>query len=82
MKFKEFAIISAVATMFDSNEEFDSKSQKKLVQFLLKKGIDGFYIGGSTGEGFMIGTEDRKRVISEVYKSLGTRFKKLLMLAA
>lgn len=64
MKFEKFAIIPATATMFDENQRFDAKAQKKLIQMLLKKNPDGFYIGGSTGEGFSMTPDERKEMLS------------------
>lgn len=71
MKFKGFAIIPAIVTMYDYNENIDIKAQKKAVDFLLSKSVDGFYIGGGTGKGFMMNTEERKRVISETISMVG-----------
>lgn len=71
MKFEKFAVIPAIATMFDTNEKIDVKAQRKLVEFLLKKEVDGFYIGGATGEAFMMNVDDRKRIISETVSAVG-----------
>ncbi len=64
MKFEKFAVISAIATMFDKNESFDEGAQRALVRNQLSKGMDGFYVGGATGEGFLMTPEERKRVLS------------------
>lgn len=34
---------------------------KRLIGFLLDKGIDGLFILGTTGEGLLLPIEDRKR---------------------
>ncbi len=71
MKFEKFAVIPAIATMYDKNEEFDEAAQRKLVKNLLSKDIDGFYIGGATGEGFLMAPEERKKVISVTIDEIG-----------
>lgn len=60
---KKFSIIPAIYTMLDKDGNIDVPAQKKLVRHLINKGVDGFYIGGATGEGFCLDTEDRKTVI-------------------
>lgn len=64
MKFKEFAIIPALATMLDRNEAFDAAAQRKLVRFLLSKKVDGLYIAAASGEGFLMNMSERKEVLS------------------
>ncbi len=71
LKFNKFAIIPALATMYDKDENFDEKAQRRLIRKLLEKGIDGFYIGGATGEGFLMSPEERKRVISVSLDEIG-----------
>ncbi len=73
MKFKGFAVIPAIATMFDEHERFDEAAQRRLVRHLLAEKVDGFYIGGSTGEGFLMMPEERKRVISVTIDEIGGR---------
>lgn len=71
LKFDKFAIITALATMYDENEDFDEIGQRKLIRKLLESGIDGFYIGGATGEGFLMSPEERKKVISVSLDEIG-----------
>lgn len=59
-------IIPAIATMLREDESFDETSQRALVRSLLEKGAEGFYVGGSTGEGPLLSTEIRKAVIKTV----------------
>ena len=60
---KKFSIMPAVLSLFDKDGNVDVPAQKKFVRFLINKGVDGFYIGGATGEVFCMDTEDRKAVI-------------------
>lgn len=48
---------------------------KKLVEFNLENGIDGFYVGGSTGEGLLLTNEERKetfKCVAEAAKGRAT----------
>ncbi len=59
-------VIPALMTTFDEHEEFDEKRMRALVDFLIKKGVNGLYLTGSTGEGFLMTPEERKRVVEVV----------------
>ncbi|MBQ6819761.1 MAG: N-acetylneuraminate lyase [Clostridium sp.] len=64
---KDFkGVIPAVLTAFDKNEEIDEKGMRELVSYLISKGVDGLYLTGSTGEGFTMSSEERKRVVEIV----------------
>ena len=71
MKFEKFAILPAVVTMFDKEGNFDERAQRKLVKSLLDKKAEGFYIGGATGEGFMMTVEERKKVLETCIDEIG-----------
>lgn len=59
-KFK--GLFSALLTPFDKNGNIMFDSIKKLVDFNIENGIDGFYVGGSTGEGLLLSYEERKQI--------------------
>lgn len=59
-KFK--GLFSALLTPFNNNGSINKNSLKQLVDFNIENGIDGFYVGGSTGEGLMLTNEERKEV--------------------
>lgn len=64
---KDFkGVIPAVLTAFDKNEEIDEKGMRELVSYLISKGVNGLYLTGSTGEGFTMSSEERKRVVEIV----------------
>lgn len=58
MKIK--GIIPALVTPLDKDERINLTTLKKLMADLLNQGADGFYIGGATGEGLALRTEERK----------------------
>lgn len=53
-------VIPAMITTFDKSENLDLKRAKTFVEYLIKKGANGLYITGSTGEGFLMNQEERK----------------------
>lgn len=58
-KFK--GIFSALLTPFDKNNNVNEEAMAKLVEFNIENGMDGFYVGGSTGEGMLMTNEERKQ---------------------
>lgn len=61
----------ALNTPFDSNGDLDTKATKRLCRYYQKKGIKQLYVGGSTGEGFLLDTEERKRLLEAVTEEVG-----------
>lgn len=59
-------VIPALVTPFDEEENFDEERCRKLVNWLIEVGVNGFYLTGSTGEGFLLSLEERKRVVEVV----------------
>lgn len=57
-------VFTALLTPYQENGKIDKSSVKRLVDFSLKAGINGFYVGGSTGEGVLMTMEER----SELFK--------------
>lgn len=55
-------LFSALLTPFNNDGSINKSSLKQLVDFNIENGIDGFYVGGSTGEGLMLTNEERKEV--------------------
>lgn len=59
-------IIPALVTPYAKDGQINPDSLRKLVRVLIKKGVDGFYVCGSTGEAFMMSLEERKSVLEIV----------------
>lgn len=59
-------VIPAVLTVFDKKENIDEVGMRQLVSFLIDKGVNGLYLTGSTGEGFTMTSEERKKVVEIV----------------
>ena len=63
VKFK--GVFTALLTPYE-NGKLNEKSLKKLIDFNIKCGVNGFYVGGSTGEGAILSTEERKELFNTV----------------
>ena len=59
-------IYTALLTPFDQNNKVNEKELERLVKHNVKMGVDGFYVGGSTAEAFLLTTEERKQIMDVV----------------
>jgi N-acetylneuraminate lyase len=56
-------IFTALLTPFDSNNKINKEALVQLIKHNIKLGVQGFYVGGSTAEAFLLSTEERKQVM-------------------
>lgn len=63
-KFK--GVFVALNTIYDKNDEINVDAIKELVRTYKSKGVKGVYVCGSTGEGFLLSTEERMQVAEAV----------------
>lgn len=66
-------IYPALITPFDDNGEINMQAIEQLVESAIAKGVSGFYVGGSTGESYLLSIEERKQVLEMVVKVVGGR---------
>ena len=66
-------VIPAVLSVFDAQEELDEKGTRELIRFLTSFDIGGLYLTGSTGEAFLMNSEERKRQVEIVMDEVGDR---------
>lgn len=66
-------LFAALLTPFDENGKFNPDAMQKLIEFNIANGIDGFYVGGSTGEGMVMTNEERKEVFRSVVEATAGR---------
>ncbi|MBT0351058.1 N-acetylneuraminate lyase [Morganella morganii subsp. morganii] len=59
-------VMSALLTPFDAEQRLDKESLRRLVRFNIEQGIDGLYVGGSTGEAFVQTVAEREAVMAVV----------------
>ncbi len=67
-KFK--GIIVAFYAPYDEKGEINAKAAIKLAKFYRDAGVAGLFINGSSGEGFMLSVEERKKVVEAVLGEL------------
>lgn len=59
-------VIPAVLSVFDKDENLDKKGTRAFIQYLTSFDIGGLYLTGSTGEAFLMSTEERMRQVEIV----------------
>lgn len=59
-------IYTALLTPMDEQGEIDFESLGALVEHQLRFGVQGFYVGGSTGEAFLLTARERKELLEAV----------------
>lgn len=60
-------IFSALLTSFDSEGNINEKGLREIVRHNIDEiKVDGLYVGGSTGENFMLSTEEKKKIFNIV----------------
>jgi N-acetylneuraminate lyase len=66
MSKKLTGIYPALVTPFTKDGHINHESLRQIVQLNLKKGVQGFYVGGSTAEAFLLNMEERKSILKTV----------------
>ncbi len=59
-------VMPALLTPFNHQQQLDTQSLRQLVQFNIAQGVDGLYVGGSTGEAFVQSSAERQEVLEIV----------------
>ena len=59
-------VMPALLTPFDHQQQLDTQSLRQLVRFNIAQGVDGLYVGGSTGEAFVQSSAERQEVLEIV----------------
>ncbi|MEG2450895.1 MAG: N-acetylneuraminate lyase [Clostridia bacterium] len=66
-------IFVALLTPFNKDNKINEDSVKKLIEFNIAEGVDGFYVGGSTGESMVMTAEERKQLFRCVAEAVNGR---------
>jgi len=61
-------IIVALATPFDDNNKINFSILDAIVEHNLKQGADGFFVGGSAGEGMLLTLDEKVELIEYLSK--------------
>lgn len=66
-------IFPAIVTPFGEDGRINRGAVEKLVEAALEKGVSGFYVGGSTGESYMLTMAERREMLECVGKAVNGR---------
>lgn len=66
-------VIPAVLSVFDKNENLDEEGTRAFIRHLLSYDIGGLYLTGSTGETFLMDSEERMRQLEVVMEEVGDK---------
>ena len=59
-------IFPAFYACYDNNGDVSAEATKNFVEYLIEKGVNGLYVGGSSGECIYLGVEERKKTLEAV----------------
>ena len=75
-------IMPALVTPLTADERINTEVLKKLINDMIDKGAEGFYIGGATGEGLKIRTEERMILAEESMNAISGRVPAIIQVAS
>lgn len=70
---KLFGVITAMVTPFDEADHVNVPVLRKMVDFLIEKGVNGLYPAGTTGEMLLLSLEERELVAETVVSAAAGR---------
>lgn len=68
-RFKNVTV--ALNTPFKNNGDLNLDATKQLTRYYINKGVKSLYVCGSTGEGFLLDNDERKKVVEAVTDEAG-----------
>lgn len=75
-------VLPALVTPLNKDETVNTAVLTRLIEELLAKGADGFYIGGATGEGLVLRTEERMVLAQQAVQTVQGRKPCIVQVAA
>ena len=66
-------VIPAVLSVFDKDENLDEQGTREFIRHLLRYDIGGLYVTGSTGETFLMTSEERMRQLEITMEEVGDK---------
>lgn len=75
-------IFVAFYACYDKDNNISEEATRKLARFYADKGVKGLYVGGSSGEGFLLSTDERKKMLEAVMKEVGDELKIIVHVGA
>lgn len=59
-------VIVPLVTPFDNQNQIDYEALRRVIDFLIGKGVHALMVGGTTGEGMLLNLYERKKLLEEV----------------
>lgn len=75
-------IMPALVSPLNEDETINTNVLRDLTEYLLQKGADGFYVGGATGEGIALRTEERMILAETAVNAVNRRKPCIIHIAA
>ncbi len=72
---KYAGIFPALYACYEDNGAISAKRTRQLAQHLIEKGVQGLYVGGSSGECIYLNTKERKQTLEAVMEVAGGKLK-------
>jgi dihydrodipicolinate synthase/N-acetylneuraminate lyase len=66
-------VIVPLVTPFDDHNQIDFRGVRQVVDFVIGKGVHAVMAGGTTGEGMLLGVEERKALLETVVAQVNGR---------
>ena len=80
MNQREYAarrIYSALEIPMNGDESVNHENLRRLVEYELKEGVEGFYCSGSSGEGLLLTLKERKEVLETVVEAMEEKIREV-----
>ncbi|MBQ0125175.1 MAG: dihydrodipicolinate synthase family protein [Clostridiales bacterium] len=68
-------IMPALVSPVDENGKIKESAVREIMRWQLSQGVDGFYLSGSTGEGFLLRPEERMKLLETALEEAGSKAK-------
>ncbi len=81
MQNRFFGVFPALITPLDEREKVNVSALRRLLEYEMQSGADGFYIGGATGEGLLLDLGERKKLCESAVDTIGDRGVKIVHIA-
>jgi 4-hydroxy-tetrahydrodipicolinate synthase len=65
--------VTAMATPFDAKGRLDLDATGRLASWLVARGVDALFVGGTTGEGLLLSREEQGRLAQAAVEAVGDR---------
>jgi 4-hydroxy-tetrahydrodipicolinate synthase len=65
--------VAAMATPFDAEGRLDVEATGRLASWLVERGVDALFVGGTTGEGLLLSREEHRRLAEATVEAVGDR---------